>query len=417
VAVVVAILVIVAVLPRSVVVAGVARGPVSAAFGADGYVESDSVDLAPLVTGPVESIPVHEGQQVHAGAPLVRLMSHDAQAAASSTTFALAAATADEKRAAQTVAEASAEHQLLESGAPSQDIAQARLRLKQAKDTAAESQRNLSRATQLYAGGAISRAAFDDAQTQAKISDAQVGQAFEAYNRLLAGARPEELNAAAARHAAAIASLNEARASAAQAAAAARGAQYDLSHTTVVAPFAGTVDRVWIRVGALVSPQTPVITLASKQALRVAVDLDEEDASKVQPGMQVTINVPGYPGQPVNGRVERIASTATTPADVTLRSRTIRAEVIVSGNAALLKPGMRVDVKGQGIVALDALKIPSDALTFVNGKNAVYVVSDERANLRLVEVGYVDDVVAEVIAGLNAGDEVVVGDLGSLHDG
>jgi RND family efflux transporter MFP subunit len=416
-AIVAALLAFIALTPKPVDVARTIRGPVHAAFGADGYVESDSVDLAPLISAPVESIPVHEGQRVVAGAPLILLMSHDAQAAVISTSAALQAAIAEEDRAAQAVVEASAEHRLLESGAAPQDIAQARLRLQQARDSAAASQRNLDRATRLYAEGAISRATFEDAQTQAQISDAQTGQALEAYNRLLSGARQEELAAAAARHATAAAGAREARAAAQQAAAAALGAEYDLTHTTVVAPFSGTVDRVWVRVGALVSPLTPVVTLASRNELRVSVDLDEEDASKVQQGMPVTIEVPGYAGRPLIGHVVRIASTATTPADVTLRSRTIRAEVLVSGGAALLKSGMRVDVKGEGLVSLGALKIPSDALTFVNGQDAVYVVRDGRANVHFIKVGYVDDVVAEVLEGLHPGDEVVAGGQTSLRDG
>jgi RND family efflux transporter MFP subunit len=404
-------------LPMRVEVAKVTRGPILAAFGADGYVESESVDIAPMVMGPVESIPVQEGERVAAGTSLVRLTSHDAEATAAATAAALTAAIAEEQRASQNVVEASAEHRLLESGAAAEDVAQARLRLAQAKETASASQRNLARATQLYAGGAISLAAFEDAQTQAKVSDEQTRQALEAYNRLVSGARPEELSAAAARHAAANASLRAARALAAQAAAAARGARFDLSHTTVVAPIAGTVDRIWVRVGALVSPQTRVVTLASSRALRVSVDLNEEDASKVQPGMSVTVEIPGYPGRPLGGRVVRIASTATTPADVTLRSRTMRAEVIVSGDSTLLKSGMRVDVKGQGIVSLDALKIPSDALAFVNGQNAVYVVRNGVACVQLVKVGYVDDVVAEVLEGLKPGDEIVVGSHAGVRDG
>src|SRR6516164_6031626 len=69
-------------LPMRVEVAKVTRGPILAAFGADGYVESESVDIAPMVMGPVESIPVHEGERVAAGTSLARLTSHDAEATA-----------------------------------------------------------------------------------------------------------------------------------------------------------------------------------------------------------------------------------------------------------------------------------------------------------------------------------------------
>ena len=413
----IAVVVAIRAIPVSVKVATATRGPLLAAFSADGYVESNSVDLAALITSPVEQIFVTEGQRVRAGAPLVRLMGHDAQTAAVSARADLQAAIAAQDRAARTADEALAQQQLVESGAAPQDVAQARQVVVQASADSASSQRALIRAQKLYADGAISRAAFEDAQTQAQISEARARQAADAYQRVTAGARSQERTAAADRLAAAEAGLNESRASVEAAAAAARGAQLDLMHTIISAPFDGIVDRVWVRQGSLVSPQAPVITLATEKNMRVSVDFDEEDAAKVHVGTAVRLEVPGYPGRLLSGRIARLAATASVDPTQSSRSRIIRADVLVDNTASLLKSGMRVDVRGEGVVSLGTLKIPSDSLHFSNGQNVVFVVRAGRAQLRAVDVGYVSDQVAEIIGGLHAGDVVVVGDLPSMTDG
>ena len=404
-------------MPAPVTVATAIRGPLLASFSADGYVESNSVDLVALITAPVEQILVKEGQRVTAGAPLVRLMGHDARTAAASAGANLQVAIAAQERAAKTADEALAQQELVESGAAPQDVAQARQVVVQASADSASSQRALVRAQKLFADGAISRASFEDAQTQAQISEARARQAADAYQRVTAGARPQERMAAADRLAAAEAGLNESRASVEAAVSSARGAQQDLMHTMISAPFDGVVDRVWVREGSLVGPQAPVITLASEKNMRVSVDFDEEDAAKVHVGTAVRLEVPGYPGRSLSGKIARLAATASVDPTQSSRSRIIRADVLVDNAASLLKSGMRVDVRGEGVVSLDALKIPSDSLHFSNGQNVVYVVSDGRARLRVVDVGHVTDEVAEVIGGLHAGDAVIIGDVQSLTGG
>jgi multidrug resistance efflux pump len=52
----------------------------------------------------------------------------------------------------------------------------------------------------------------------------------------------------------------------------------------VGAPFGGVVSRVWIEVGHLASPITPLLTLIDPRDLWVSADIADEDAAKVRLG-------------------------------------------------------------------------------------------------------------------------------------
>jgi len=73
-----------------------------------------------------------------------------------------------------------------------------------------------------------------------------------------------------------------------------------------------------------------------------------------------------------------------------------------------------VEKKGE---AAPAALIPPDALRDENGKKVVYLVKDGRAERRAVTPGGTRGSDVEILAGLTAGDSVVVKGPASLRDG
>jgi multidrug efflux pump subunit AcrA (membrane-fusion protein) len=84
-------------------------------------------------------------------------------------------------------------------------------------------------------------------------------------------------------------------------------AQVALERCTLRAPFAGTVGDVRARVGELITPGVPVVTVGDLGTLRVeTTDLDEIDVAQVREGQKVTVTFDALPDQVYVGWVTRI---------------------------------------------------------------------------------------------------------------
>jgi len=102
-----------------------------------------------------------------------------------------------------------------------------------------------------------------------------------------------------------------AEAAVAQAESALEAAQVALDRTKVLAPFDGTVGLVSVRMGELVAPGQPLVTLGDLTTLRVeTTDLDEIDVARVTVGQRATVTFDALPEQVFGGRVTRISPMA-----------------------------------------------------------------------------------------------------------
>nr|HID12767.1 HlyD family efflux transporter periplasmic adaptor subunit [Anaerolineae bacterium] len=126
---------------------------------------------------------------------------------------------------------------------------------------------------------------------------AQRDSAQAQLDLLKAGAKAEEIAVAEAAVAQAQAALDAARVA--------------LERCEVRAPFASTVGAVNVRVGELVAPGQPLVTLGDLTTLRVeTTDLDEIDVARVAVGQRVFITFDALPERVFAGRVTRISPMA-----------------------------------------------------------------------------------------------------------
>jgi len=145
--------------------------------------------------------------------------------------------------------------------------------------------------------GAAERIAAADAAVEAAAAQRDAAQAQ--LDLLRAGATDEEIAAQRAVVAQVQAALDE--------------AQVALERTEVRAPFAGTVGLVDTRVGELVAPGQPLVTLGDLSTLRVeTTDLDEIDVARVDVGQQVDVTFDALPEEVFAGEVRRISPMAAS---------------------------------------------------------------------------------------------------------
>ena len=121
-----------------------------------------------------------------------------------------------------------------------------------------------------------------------------------------------------------------------------------LSYTVLRAPFDGVVLVRQAELGEVVSPGTPIVTLADLDHIWLRVYVPETDLGKVRWGQAVDVRTDTYPGKVYRGRVSVIASEAEfTPKSVQTEKERVtlvyRVKVDVENPNHELKPGMPAD--------------------------------------------------------------------------
>jgi membrane fusion protein (multidrug efflux system) len=187
-------------------------------------------------------------------------------------------------------------------------------------------------------------------------------------------------------------------------------AEARVADTVIRAPFAGKVGLRRISVGSLISPGTVITTLDDSSVIKLDFDVPETFVSVLEPGLSVQATSIAYPGETFEGEVASVDSRV----DPVSRSVTVRAEVPNADGR--LKPGMFMAVR----VARDptpALVVPESAIVPERGSVFVFVVAEGRAERREVTIGRREPGRVELVAGVAAGERVVVQGTQKVRDG
>ena len=181
-------------------------------------------------------------------------------------------------------------------------------------------------------------------------------------------------------------------------------ARYQLERTKVRAPWAGSVAARLADEGttALVQPQTIVLVLQESGALEARAAIPESQLAVVHVGDEALIQIEGQP--PIRAAVSAVGD-AIDPA-----TRTYTVRIPVPNEGHVLKAGIFALVEIAPKAKPDALLVPREAIRSEDGRTRVFTVVDGRATPREVTTGIVSRTDAEVLAGLETGDRVIVGE-------
>ena len=204
----------------------------------------------------------------------------------------------------------------------------------------------------------------------------------------------QELDAAAARVKVTTAGLNE--------------AETMLGYAKVTAPFDGVITRKLADVGDLAMPGKPLMEMEAPANLRFETDLPESLLDRVKPGAKLPVTIPTL-SKPLQATVSEISPVADAV------SRTFLVKLDLPDEAGL-RPGQfgRVAVP---VAEAKLLLVPRQAVLKRGQIEAVFVVKENHATLRLVKTGKELDGKIEILSGLETGDPVVTSDASQLSDG
>ncbi len=257
-----------------------------------------------------------------------------------------------------------------------------------------QAETDLERSRQLLEKGVLSRADFDAAKSRA---DA-LQEALESADAAIRVAR-FELQATQARLLDPPPDGNPG------------GAASDHRLVRIHAPIDGVVLKRFRESEAVVPQSEPLLEIADIGGLEVVADFLSTDAVMIHPGMPVVIDRWGGEA-PLAGEVRRIEPGGFMKISA-LGVEEQRVNVIVDFEAPAeawrrLGDDYRVEVRVVVWKTDDALLVPIGALFRQGDDWAVYVADENLARLRRLELGRRDNLQAEVLEGLEAGEQVVM---------
>jgi HlyD family secretion protein len=287
-----------------------------------GNIEAHESQLSFKVQGRIVQLPIEEGQWVQPGALVARLDTDDLRQRV------------NVDRANLGVRESSLA--LTKAGTRHQEVQAAQQAMLQAQADLDQRKLDFARAQQLFAKDAISAQDRDIADTNLKRSQAAFQQAKERYDQAVEGSRKEEIAVAEANVKQARESLGLSR--------------ITLDNATLLAPTAGVITVRQAEIGEVVSPGTPVATLADLDHLWLRAYVPETDLGKIRWGQAATIRTDTYPSKTYKGRISFISPQAEfTPKSVqTFQERVTlvyRIKIDVENPNHELKPGMPADAE------------------------------------------------------------------------
>ncbi|MGD8374658.1 MAG: efflux RND transporter periplasmic adaptor subunit [Acidobacteriota bacterium] len=183
-----------------------------------------------------------------------------------------------------------------------------------------------------------------------------------------------------------------------------------LEKTEIRAPFAGRVGLRYVSRGSLLSPQMRITTLQDVDPVKMDFTLPEAYADRVRPGTEVAFRVKGI------DRTFHAEVYAIEPR-VDPETRSLRIRGRSPNPDGRLLPGAFADVTLAVNRVDDALAVPSLAVIPELGGKKVFVLEDGLAQPRRVETGIRTDTEVQIVAGLAAGDRVIVSAIQRLRPG
>jgi len=300
--------------------------------------------IAPKIAGRLEKMHVHLGDEIQAG-QLVAVL--------------------DDAEYQQQASQAKAELEV------------ARANLLEQQNALADAKREYGRAQALSAKQIIPDSQLDEALSDLKSQEAKLRVAF---------------------------------ARVAQSEAAVRAATVRLAYTRIHIPENNqpgyrVVGERFVDEGAMLAPNTPIISVIDIGSMIAAVHVVERDYPKIEVGLKATVATDAFPNRSFSGKVIRIAPILKE------KSREARIEIQIDNPSRLLKPGMFVRVQIQFIKRDNVIVVPTAAIINRNNAQGVFLLNPDKetAVFTPVTFGIVDTEIAEIREPIISGNVVVLG--------
>ena len=184
-----------------------------------------------------------------------------------------------------------------------------------------------------------------------------------------------------------------------------------LDRTVVRAPFGGVVGQRFVSLGDYVTTATRLAALQTVNPERVSFQVPERYAAALHRNQTIAFQVAAMRNKTFTGTADFVDPVVQLP------GRTITIKAIVPNPNRELQTGMFVDVRLATAQRPQAIVVPEEAVLALQGVTVVWVIKDDKATRRPVTLGVRSPGFVEVLDGVDAGDQVVVGGIEKMSEG
>jgi len=172
----------------------------------------------------------------------------------------------------------------------------------------------------------------------------------------------------------------------------------------VRSPISGTVAWVHAQPGMRIEEGQSIASVFDNSRMNLYIRVDELDVVYVEEGQEAEVLVEALPGRSWKAKVLRVDMMGRAEDGIAQYGVFLEVE-----DTKELKPGMTAVVRIHIDEKEDVLLVPVEAVFDHDGKAAVEVLTDDGPEVVEVELGLINDRVAEVVSGLEEGQVVITG--------
>jgi RND family efflux transporter MFP subunit len=202
--------------------------------------------------------------------------------------------------------------------------------------------------------------------------------------------------------------------------------QTELDNTIIRAPFSGVAISKDAQPGEMVSPvsagggftRTGISTIVDMRSLEIEVEVNESYINRVTPKQAVTAVLDAYPDWSIPGKViTTIPAADRQKATVLVRIGFDRLDPRILPDMGIKVTFLRSDEKQPAAPDRPVALVPRAAIRAEGATSVVFLLRGEVVERRAVQTAGTDGDRVEVVAGLTAGDRVVLSPPADLADG
>jgi membrane fusion protein (multidrug efflux system) len=187
-------------------------------------------------------------------------------------------------------------------------------------------------------------------------------------------------------------------------------AQLNLSYTQLTSPITGIVGDRLKKPGERIQPADKVFSVINTDEMIAVVYAPEKELGNIKKNQFCYVTSDNVPGDRFSGAIKRVSPM------VDPQSGTFKVTISVKNERNNLRVGMFVNAHIVTDTHNEAVLIPKTAIVYENEQMNVFVVKDSLANKITLKVGFQDHEKVESLAGIEAGDKVIVVGQSGLKD-
>ncbi|WP_242457278.1 efflux RND transporter periplasmic adaptor subunit [Treponema zioleckii] len=184
------------------------------------------------------------------------------------------------------------------------------------------------------------------------------------------------------------------------------------AESPIYAPISGKITSLPLTTGTAVTTSSAIAQIGTTNGLQIKAMVPERDVAVLKNGLSAEISLVAFSGEVFNAKVNKVSPIL----DETSRTKEIY--LLFDTEDERINAGMYAKIKLFTTLHENVITAPYDCVTTIDKKTYVYVATAEgTAELREVQLGAIVDGTAEIVSGLNDGEDLIVSGVQALDNG